>query len=75
MASGARSTKEILDDLCRDFDEPSQLAKELLAIVERIDLSRGIIAIATQLGPRSICAHSKRSISPVPSRFHSRSSW
>ena len=51
MASGARSTKEILDDLCRDIDEPSQLATKLLAIVERIDLSRGIIAIATQFGP------------------------
>ena len=31
--------------------EAPRLAKEFLAIVERIDISRGIISIATQLAP------------------------
>ena len=51
IVSSALLELEVVTAAHRIGGDAPRLAKELLAIVERNDLSRGIIAIATQLGP------------------------
>ena len=51
IVSSALLELEVVTAAHRIGGDAPRLATKLLAIVERIDLSRGIIAIATQFGP------------------------
>jgi len=53
IVSSALLEIEVVTAAHRIGSEAPRLAKEFLAIVERIDISRGIISIATQLAPEA----------------------